>query len=184
MTTHQLWATAYHEAGHAVIALYLGIGLGRHGVSIRPDEDTHGHVGLRRGFRGNPETQNSDRVRLGLERRAMVSLAGHEAQRQFRSSSVRRHHASQDRANAADCLSFNVGSSEELTAYLHLLQIRVRQIVKLPHIWAQITAVAAALIEKRQLTPTEVRQIISSPGCQTPRRLLAGHQHDRQGNEQ
>ena len=163
MTIHQLWATAYHEAGHAVMALYLGVGLGRQGVSIRPDEDSHGRVHTRRGLHGNPETANSDKIRLGLERHAMISLAGHEAQRQFRASSVRRHHASQDRATAVDCLSFLVCSNEELTAYLHLLQIRTRQIVKLPHIWAQIATVASELVQKRQLTPTQVRQIIRSP---------------------
>jgi hypothetical protein len=39
MTKQQLFATAYHEAGDAVVAIDLGTGLGRKGVSIIPDEE-------------------------------------------------------------------------------------------------------------------------------------------------
>src|ERR1039458_10868145 len=32
------WDTAYHEAGHAVAAFFLGMSIGRNGVTIVPDK--------------------------------------------------------------------------------------------------------------------------------------------------
>ena len=55
-------ATAYHEAGHAVIAWRLGM-LGKRGASIVPDVDSHGRVHTRRG-RGEDGTVSSSNVAL------------------------------------------------------------------------------------------------------------------------
>jgi ATP-dependent Zn protease len=42
MSKTELQATAYHEAGHAIAAIRLGIGIGRKGVSIIPATDFSG----------------------------------------------------------------------------------------------------------------------------------------------
>ena len=44
-------STAYHEAGHAVVALHLGVGIGRNGVSIVREGDADGWAHIRRGYR-------------------------------------------------------------------------------------------------------------------------------------
>lgn len=40
--TIELKSVAYHEAGHAAVAIRLGIGIGRKGVSIVPKDDMLG----------------------------------------------------------------------------------------------------------------------------------------------
>jgi ATP-dependent Zn protease len=46
LTPAQAAATAYHEAGHAVIAHHLGQKIGREGASILPDADSDGSGNL------------------------------------------------------------------------------------------------------------------------------------------
>lgn len=55
MRHSRIQATAYHEAGHAAAAIKLGIGLGRKGVSIKPDADSFGYADIFKGFSGNPK---------------------------------------------------------------------------------------------------------------------------------
>ena len=42
VTNRSLWITAYHEAGHAVVAFRLGLRIGRGGITIAPSEDSSG----------------------------------------------------------------------------------------------------------------------------------------------
>jgi hypothetical protein len=52
-----------------------------------------------------------------------------------------------------------VGSNRELKAYLDLLQIRAENLVSTPHCWTRIKAVAEALVERKKLTPQEIRTV-------------------------
>ena len=54
-TSNQLWATAYHEAGHVVAAIRLGVGIGRRGVSIIPSGDATGTCHTLKAFSGSPD---------------------------------------------------------------------------------------------------------------------------------
>jgi hypothetical protein len=121
-------ATAYHEAGHVVAALHLGIPLRKQGVTIIPGEDSYGvtHVGNVLGRQ--PEVGASGREELLAERRAIVSLAGIAAERRFNPRSVRNFQWTGDRENAADMLSLFSGSSEELDARVKLAEIQARQL--------------------------------------------------------
>jgi hypothetical protein len=66
-------ATAYHEAGHAVVALVLGRPV-RH-VSIRPDRDHLGHCEFGKGeFRPSEDW---------LERELLIALGGLAAEARF-----------------------------------------------------------------------------------------------------
>jgi hypothetical protein len=157
----ELRATAYHEAGHAVAAFHLGIGIGRKGVNVIPDssEDRAGMAHIRKGFAGRPDYEVTDRMRHGAEKHVVASFAGEAAQRRFRASSVRTWHAATDRKNAVDLLSYFVPEKRELEAYCQWPQSRAENLIKRPEVWAQIHAVADALVERKHLRPLEVRTI-------------------------
>jgi len=155
------WPTAYHEAGHAVVAIHLGIGLGRKGVNVIPDsnENRTGMAHILRGFAGRPDIDTSGRMRLGAEKNALATFAGEAAQRKYRPTSVRSWHASEDRNNIVDLLSYFVSENRELEAYYHWLQIRAENLIKKPEVWAQIQAVARALVKQQHLKPLEIKTI-------------------------
>src|SRR5688500_8614273 len=88
MTNKQLEATAYHEAGHAVLGVYFGWKL--RAVSIIPREGSAGRVArhLKRSIE-NPDWCG-DYAALGRRFPAIItSLAGDVAQRKYRASSYR-----------------------------------------------------------------------------------------------
>ena len=152
-------ATAYHEAGHAVAAHQLRVGIGRRGVSIVPNEGWHGFAHSLKGFSGEPDIERTVKMRLGAEKRAIVLFAGEAAQRRFRPLSVRRYHAATDRTHAVDLMSYFVASDRELDAYLKWLHIRAEAFVESPVNSKMIEAVAKALMDRKRLTAGEVKGI-------------------------
>ena len=161
-TRAQLVVTAYHEAGHAVVAFHLDIGIRRKGVTIVPDHD-EGNLGCcwtKLGFRGRPDVEITNTMHVLLERRIVVFLAGEHAQRKYRLSSVRSYHADSDRRNAVDLLSYLVPdvTGEEFRLHYKLLSLRAKNMVEVR--WPQIVAVANLLVERKTLTPDEVRKVI------------------------
>ena len=157
--SNQLWATAYHEAGHAIASIHLKVGIGRLGVSIVPSEGTAGTCHTLKGFRGSPELETTDLMRLGAEKRAIILFAGPAAQRKYRATSIRNYHGHSDRNRAIDLINRFVGSNRELEAYINLLRIRAEQLVANPSGWRTIEAVSAALFERKRLTAQEVKDI-------------------------
>jgi hypothetical protein len=159
MSNSRLWATAYHEAGHAVATIHLRIGIGRLGVSIIPSGDATGTCHTLKAFSGRPELETTGRMRWGAEKQAIILLAGPAAQRKFRPSSVRNYHGHSDRTKAVDLMNHFVGSNRELEAYVNLLRIRAEQLVANSFTWKTIEAVAAALFERKHLNAQEVKDI-------------------------
>lgn len=150
-------ATAYHEAGHAVVKWILGLPIDD--VSIVRDEESHGHT------TGQPavsdlqlDSDNSDEARIRAEKDAMDSLAGMIAQRRFRPRSCRNYHASRDWKCAEDLLSGFVQSDRELNALLKLLEIRNQDLFDLH--WKLVEKVAAALIEHKQLSKVQFETLM------------------------
>jgi hypothetical protein len=87
-----LWATAYHEAGHAVAAMAYGKGIRRQGATIVPDpkRGAAGTVYMLKHIPGDPSVGGAyrgdsltGRMRLRIEEDIIVSLAGPVAQRCF-----------------------------------------------------------------------------------------------------
>ena len=161
MVNKRQFATAYHEAGHVVIGYELGLPLGKHGVSIISNGDSAGRAHVPFTFRNSPEFDKSDRMRLHVERQAMVYFAGAEAQRKFNPRSVRHFHASSDYQNAVDLLSYFF-ESQVLEAYISFLVVRTRQTVNCASVWARIIAVAEALERQGHLTRHEAESVMKS----------------------
>jgi hypothetical protein len=99
-------STAYHEAGHAIIAWQFGIHL--HHVTIEPDKDSHGKLigNLVAGIVKLDVGLIPPRVQRRVENYAVQALAGLAAQRRYNPRSLRSHHGYSDRGNVIDLLSY------------------------------------------------------------------------------
>jgi hypothetical protein len=147
--TNRLRRTAYHEAGHTIASLELGVPI-KH-VTIVPDASTWGHL-----LHLPPRITNRQLyslppfVRDRLERRIVVSLAGREGERLVTGRYDHRG-AAGDYQFALNLVTQLVGSSEEATAYFRWLEVRARQLIRAEHRRPQIDALAAALLEHHEI---------------------------------
>jgi hypothetical protein len=143
-------ATAYHEAGHAVMAFQLGVEVRQ--ITIVPDRDSAGscsHEKLLK-FRGT-ELCASPAARVRIEKLIMICLAGPLAQSKFKPRSVRRYHGTSDYSLIADVALQLNGSAEAATAFVKWLEVRTTTMLRQQVIWRFVEAVANELIAKREL---------------------------------
>jgi hypothetical protein len=158
-------STAFHEAGHAVIAWSLGLKV--HSATIVPAPGIHGGVEHANPLRGiHLDYDGSDRARRRAEIAIIVCLAGPVAQQRYKPRSWRSYHGQYDHSQAADlALSLN-GSDEATNAHLKYLAIVARDMVAA--LWPLIERVAGALIERRTLTAAEIATVLATElaaGC-------------------
>ena len=149
-----LLATAYHEAGHAVVAFHEGIRLTS--GTIIPTVDFDGMVIYASPFgRSNFGSSRSNADRLKAERYVRATLAGHLAQRRFDRGSLLECHADLDR-HTADCILSPFTTSErELSAWLRLLGIQVEQILEIR--WPWVKALAKELMEHKKMSGRQMQ---------------------------
>jgi ATP-dependent Zn protease len=157
---------AYHEAGHAVVAYRLQAEI-RY-VTIVPDHwcaghFTHNDLFCARGL-------GSDRA--NLERAIQISLAGPLAQARFHRRSYRRRHGRQDYDCATGLARYLAGSAGE-REFLRYQERYTKVLVD--HYWSDIERIARALLERDELSGTEVKNIIEEP-----RRLKREDRADQQ----
>ncbi len=163
-------ATAYHEAGHAVVSWCLGFSVDR--ATIVPDNDSSGHVMI------EPEKPSTctDAVRGGLwhpsrlllEKRVMLVQAGEVAQRRYNPRSVRRGHFRNDRRKCVDILRIYAPDEEKLDVMPHYRLLRNWTIYLIEEHWHLVEAVAKALLECRELSGTQVLDVIRSANQEQP----------------
>jgi ATP-dependent Zn protease len=152
----ELQATAYHEAGHAVVAFFNRVRF-KHATIIKGD-DSLGHVLLAKSPKWfQPEYENTARVQFFAEQRIVIDYAGQLAEGKFRGRRPR-WGMGQDNEHAVDMAFYFCGSQKTVEAYLHYCWCRSSDAVNAR--WAQIQAVAAALLERKTLTLDEVREIV------------------------
>lgn len=156
-------ATAYHEAGHAVVALAQGLRMER--VTIKPSEGSHGHARASldelKGVLMNGEVAGR-RLRNQIEKHMRQRLAGSISQRRFRPLSYRSHHSRDDDEFVLD-LSAHLGlSPEEANVRIAQLGDETDRLIK-AH-WPEIIAVATALLERETLSAAQLRRIVSGKG--------------------
>jgi len=151
--TKSLWATAYHEAGHVIIALANKIAV--HSVSIKPEGTTLGRAFTRNVLAGRwVDCDVSTQNRLRMERYSMVLLAGPIAERKFvKSNGGRcRCHGGSDYETLIHYVSYFCGSDAMADAYIKLLHEMATLEVDAPHNWSRIENLAEILIERGEVT--------------------------------
>jgi hypothetical protein len=161
MNQSQREIMAYHEAGHAVAAIEVGVEIGQEGVSIVPGEGFSGLTHLLLKISSRPDFKPADEDRLGAEKLAIASLAGHAAQRKYRPSSVRSDHGQSDRKNVVDLMSRFAPRDRGRDVYLKWLRIRAEELVANDATWTKIEAVAKALVERDRLSAEEAKEVAS-----------------------
>jgi hypothetical protein len=148
-------ATAFHEAGHAIVAWSLGVGV--KGVSIVPDADSTGRCHHARLFRKKyPELDDSLRAAVRMQKNVMIALAGLIAKGMYRARSVRHYHAHADHATAVDIALHLTSSVEEAAALIKWLEIRTRNVLRLR--WPMVERLAKELLSKDTLNGAELKR--------------------------
>jgi hypothetical protein len=143
-------STCYHEAGHVAVAFHLSVPIRR--VSVRRTADYLGAIWLNRpahefGQWGALSPRQRDRI----ERRIIVALAGSEAERRY-TGRRSRIGAQQDFESTLGFLMELVGDSEEADFYHAWLECRTRNILGLAHVDAMVSALAAELRDRLELS--------------------------------
>jgi len=118
----QLTRTAYHEAGHVVIAWRVGRAI-KH-VTVSPDGDSLGHAqytAFPASF--DPEVDESARTERTIATYVMCCLAGAEAE-SILIDRATSEGAQQDYASAVDMAGYACGSNEETALFIELQRIR------------------------------------------------------------
>ena len=158
----KLQVTAYHEAGHAVVAHVLHRGLAS--ITIVPDEDED-TLGLCQYLRSRINWEGADwapttRQRSYLERAILTVLAGAEAEHAL---TGRRGHlgASHDYTQAVDCALIALGGdAEEASLFLGWMAYRARKLLQQPQNWHAVEALSRELMVHRTLSGRRTRAII------------------------
>jgi hypothetical protein len=153
---------AYHEAAHAVVALLERVKV--YSATIIPSDEAEGvtrHHNLLYGRGVEWDASHPNRIRM--ERLVRMALAGPVA------DELRGVHdertvigPTDDEHCAAELVGYFTGNTEETEAYLKLLWIQTRALLKRDPIWSQVTAVAEALLAHKTLSAKEIRGIARS----------------------
>jgi hypothetical protein len=155
-----LMATAYHEAGHAVSAWYLGFEV--RSVGAVPSGDALGTTRIINPLRGvDLEWSESAEEQRLAENFALHCLAGPAAQQRYDPHSFRVFHDSGDRTETLQVLGYFTASAGELSAYYQLVQIRARQFVRVAHHWRVIEELAERVFRRRRLSGNQVKAFVS-----------------------
>lgn len=145
--TASLKATAYHEAGHAVMAWILRVKV--RSATIAPDREAGiaGSVSHEKLLLGKcPETIDSDRQRIRAEKLIMVLLAGPIAQVLYNPRSFRRYHAGFDWNRVVRLSGMCTESVSTSERHIEYLEGRIKDHLRNPEKWKLVTKVADELL--------------------------------------
>ena len=149
-------ATAYHEAGHTVVAWRLGAN--PKSATIIPHDEVQGEIGREALFEIPSDFDGSDHARNRIERAIMICLAGPIAQRQFAPRSWRRWHGASDYQTAFDLALRINGSTRAAKAYLKWLEMRTQDLVN--SLWSFVERIADDLLTRGVLSLDEIQSAL------------------------
>lgn len=152
-------ATAYHEAGHAVVAAAVRYPF--LSVTITPTADALGHIQHPAwGDNIRPDITMDGNTKNLLEKAILTLLAGRWAEKRFagRWNNVG---AASDFHEAVNLASYIYAGGKVLQTYINWMDARVEVMVDNRLNWAAIKALAAALLVKRRIGYREARKIIA-----------------------
>jgi hypothetical protein len=181
MTDARRREIAYHEAGHVVVAHYVGLPMRR--VTIVPSGDWQGSATYHRSplKRFNLDLDINDRAYRRAERDTLVTLAGGVAQKRYAPGSVGgddgadedglRSGCAGDWGYAAD-LAFTLHRDSQRRAQLHLDYLEKVTACYVDEHWDEIERVAAALLEKGTLDQWQIVAAMKRPAGAFDRRAI------------
>lgn len=157
IATPERMATAYHEAGHAVISHFLRVGVKLIELGTTPGV---GHAGMVHHYkvRRNPQYLPHEVARPIVEPRICILLAGKVAESRFVGRAADPSSHRPDDKAAAELAAIVTFSQAECSAYLRWLLARTRELVRM--LWASIEAVAAAVAQRGRLTGVEMKAVL------------------------
>jgi len=154
-----LLVTAYHEAGHAAAAYFQELPF------------TEVHIIPGKGCLGKLEQEpvafdtypKGDTTFIDLEKRIIKAFAGIVAEAHHTGRLQWRYGAADfEAAFGLAMLRHSEGSFAEVEAFLKYARVRTHELVKHPHHWAAIGALASALVERQRLSYTEAADVMQS----------------------
>jgi ATP-dependent Zn protease len=157
-----LLATAYHEAGHAVVRRVTTPQLMVKYVTIVPDKkaQTLGLcAGANRWTTFRPDVEVTTLTRSRLEAYVMSFLAGAIAENSFTGKKTKG--TSIDFQRATDFASYMAPSDKELNAYLEWLWARTEALLSTPINWRLVEVLAQSLMQERTMTGARVQKLIN-----------------------
>ncbi|MCR9118313.1 MAG: cell division protein FtsH [bacterium] len=147
----QLVATAYHEAGHAVMAVSLGRVIQK--VTIAPGKSQFGQAHLGITAMGKGRTKASKDL---LEDEALILLAGMVAEAHF-TGHYCRHGAGQDLRYLQRLLRDRAGSESQLERLQRRLLDKTEHLLREKHHAKAIELIAQELIQRTTISGRAVR---------------------------
>jgi ATP-dependent Zn protease len=151
-------ATAYHEAGHAVVAHVLGQRIKR--ITVVPNKSQN-YVGCVF-FAKQPSVKGIDRdpsskITRAAQERIMVSLAGLCAQNLFNPRTCRSFHGDKDFKEVMLYVGHLVRENEA-KPFLNWMEVRTDNLLR--DNWKAVEVLAEELIRCREISRKEAHQII------------------------
>jgi ATP-dependent Zn protease len=151
-------AAAFHEAGHAVAAYHTGVRFRRVVIGKNTGKEL-GWLELWLTPQSTSDGAVDVRTEHAIERSVIVLLAGSQAER-MALGRAKYLGSGLDFFEAVRYASYLCRTRREMSAYLRWMQLRVRALVESPRWRRPIQALAASLVERRQLGVREARGII------------------------
>jgi ATP-dependent Zn protease len=151
-------ATAYHEAGHAVVAHVLGHRIKR--ITIVPSKSQN-YAGCVF-FAKQPSVKRIDydpspRITRAAKERILASLVGLCAQRLFNSRTCRSFHGYEDFKQILLYVG-NLMRENETEPFLKWMEVRTENLLR--DNWKAVNVLAHELIRRREIGGQEAHQII------------------------
>lgn len=163
--------TAYHEAGHTVLAVLHESEIEE--VTIVASEDAEGHVKRFSLMKESVQYGDSMKDRDTVEKDIMIFLAGALAERRV-VAELDPQTAAWDYHHVHDAVTYMTGSNKESEAYLEWLTIRTNQ--TLDRLWPHVEAIATLLLERQTLSGPEAVAIfrgVSDRSRQVPNESIS-----------